>query len=149
MLCVADNDNFNKIKVLYVQVCSHNDNYMVQIFLQGNFCLMINRWIIVTSSNIHAKWDSTFTHKKEWICIPTYEHSYTHSLMHTKKSITTHFLHNSMPTSLTLILIYLKKKGERKMEARNFTIILVNKVASKLWTWNLHPVKFSIKDDGI
>ena len=54
-----------------------------------------------------------------------------------------------MPTSLTLILIYLKKKGERKMEARHFTIILVNKVTSKLCTLNLHPVKISIKNDGI
>ena len=34
MFSAANNDNFNKIKVLfhYVQVCSHNDNYMVQIF---------------------------------------------------------------------------------------------------------------------
>ena len=118
-----------------------------KFFLQGDFCLMINRWIIVTSSSIHAKWDNIFTHKN--VCIPTYEHLYTHSLMHTKKSITTHFRHNSMPTSFTLILIYLKKKGERKMEARNFTITLVNKVTSKLCTLNLHPVKISIKNDGI
>ena len=34
MFSAANNENFNKIKVLfyYVQVCSHNDNYMVQIF---------------------------------------------------------------------------------------------------------------------